>query len=255
MVDLDSAAVTSLEQLVRIDPDPRVRWRAQSLVVLTHSRTLREGARLTGGDPRTLSRWRDRFVANGRTCLADRPRVGRPAKLPADARTALTTVLEDLPTKHGYATATWILADLQDLLTRKGWEVAVTTVSRTLHSLGYVYHRPKHDRQHRQDADRVATAAQTLRILQQKGGLTAHESAWSTVMSATCTPIRTWQTAGNDVDSVGISLRPASTSAAPSTAPSSTSPVNFAGNTQTTPALTESSASSRRLPNAGQATS
>lgn len=138
MVDLDSAAVTSLEQVVRIDPDPRGRWRAQSVVVVTHSRTLREGARLTGGDPRTLSRWRDRFVANGRTGLADRPRVGWELGRASDARTALTTVLEDLPTKHGDATATWTLADLQDLLTRKGWEVAVTTGSRTLHSLGYV---------------------------------------------------------------------------------------------------------------------
>jgi hypothetical protein len=120
--------------------------------------------------------------------------------LPTEARTLLTKVLEELPTVHGYATATWTLADLQDLLAGKGWSVALTTVSRTLHELGYVYRRPKYDLQHRQDADSVATAQQTLRILQQKGGLTAAESAWFTAMSATCTPIRTWQTAGNAGD-------------------------------------------------------
>ena len=201
MRDLSPAAVMLLEQIVRTDVDPRVRWRAQSLLVLGRSPSLREGARMAGVDASTLRRWWKRFTAGGRAGLADRPRLGRPSKLPDEARTLLTTVLDEVPTTHGYATATWTLADLQDLLARKGWEVAVTTVARTLHQLGYAYTRPKHDLQHRQDADSVATAQQTLRILQQKGGLTAQESAWSTAMSATCTPIRTWQTAGSAADS------------------------------------------------------
>lgn len=198
MVALSPATVTALEQIVRTDADPRVRWRAQSLLVLARSPTLREGARVAGVDASTLRRWRKRFLAGGRDGLADRPRRGRPSKLSGEARTRLTTVLDELPTTYGYATATWTLADLQDLLAREGWEVALTTVARTLHQLGYGYTPPKHDLQHRQDADSVATAQQTLRILQQKGGLTAQESAWYTAMSATCTPIRTWQTAGND---------------------------------------------------------
>ena len=200
MVNLSPAAVTALGHLARTDPDQRVRRRAQSLLVVAQAPTLREAARLTGVARSTLGCWRTRYLNDGRAGLADRRRSGRPSKLPPEARTLLTTALEELPTTHGYATATWPLADLQDLLARKGWPVALTTVSRTLHRLGYGYRRPKHDLQHRQDADNVATAQQTLRILQQKGGLTEAESAWSTAMSATCTPIRTWQTAGNAAD-------------------------------------------------------
>lgn len=198
MVRLPPSVVVDLERLARTDPDGQVRWRAQCLVVVAQSRTQQDAARLVSVDPRTLARWRQRFVAEGRNGLADRPRLGRPTKVPEEARQLITTVLDELPTEHGYATATWTLADLQDLLARKGWTVALTTVARTLHAMGYRYIRPKHDLQHRQDADSVATAAKTLQLLQKKGMLTEQESAWSTAMSAISIPMRTWQSAGND---------------------------------------------------------
>lgn len=239
MADLSAAELSLLQHLVRTDSDPRVRWRAQCLVLGATAPTVRAAAPLAGVAISTLHRWRNRFLNDGRDGLCDRPRRGRPVKLPAAAQRLLTTVLDELPTDHGYATATWTLADLQDLLARKGWSVAVTTVARSLHRLGYTYHRPKHDLQHRQDADSVATAQQTLRILQQKGGLTAQEFAWFTVMSATCTPIHTWRTAGNAADSAPSSPPPGSTSAAPSTAPSTTVPESCAGSMTSAPAQTD----------------
>lgn len=201
MIGLASSEVLDLERLARTDPDEQVRWRAQCLVVVTRSRTQRDAAQLVKVDPSTLARWRRRFIGQGRDGLADRPRSGRPVKLSAEARQLLTTVLDELPTEHGYATATWTLADLQDLLARRGWVVTQTTVARTLHTLGYRYIRPKHDLQHRHDTDSVATAAKALQLLQKKGDLTAQEFAWSTEMSVTCTPIRTWQSAGKNAGS------------------------------------------------------
>lgn len=240
MGKLTPAAVSSLDGLVRTDADPRVRRRAQSLLAVAHAPTLREASRLTGVSRSTLARWRQRYLSDGRDGLADRARLGRPPKLPPTARTLLTTVLEELPTNYGYATATWTLADLQDLLRRRGWHVGVATVSRTVHGLGYVYRRPKHDLQHRQDADSVATAAHTLSILQKKGALTEQESAWSTAMNATCTPIRTWQIVGNDGANVPTSPPPASTSAALSTVPSSMAQDSLSGSTPSAPVPTDS---------------
>lgn len=240
MVTLSGPAVVTLAHLVRTDPDMRVRWRAQCLLVVAQARTQRAAAGLTGVDTRTLARWRSRFGAEGRDGLADRPRPGRPAKLSGEARTLLSAVLDELPTTHGYATATWTLADLQDLLRRRGWSVALTTVARTLHDLGYVYRRPKHDLHHRQDVDSVATAAHTLSILQKKGVLTAEESAWSTAMNATCTPIRTWQIVGNGEANAPTSPPPGSTNEAPCTGPSSMAQDSLSGSTPRGPVPTDS---------------
>ncbi len=198
-------------EVTRHDPNAHVRHRAQCLVVLARASSLRAASRLTGVDPKTLRRWQDRFAAEGRDGLADRLRSGRRPKLDAAGRARLTAILDEMPTAHGYATATWTLADMRDLLAREGWVVGTTTVGRTLHALGYAYRRPRHDLQHRQDADAVATAKQTLALLQKKGGLTEEESAWCTAMNATFTPTRTWHTSGNAAGNVYASRPLAST--------------------------------------------
>ena len=89
------------------------------------------------------------------------------------------------------------MADLTDLLARRGWAVSRATVSRTLHALGYRYRRPRHDLTHRQDAEAVAAAKHVLRELQKRGHLPGLDSGLSTWMSATCTPIPTWQRSGS----------------------------------------------------------
>jgi transposase len=137
--------------------------------VLTSRGSQRQAASLLHVDAKTLRRWTQRFLSQGREGLADRPRQGRPRKLDAQAEVFLEGVLRELPTDYGYATATWTLTDLQDLLTRHGWVVSLGTVDRTLPRLGYQYRRPRPDLDHRQDADVVATAQQTLTVLQKRG--------------------------------------------------------------------------------------
>ncbi|MGC4107676.1 MAG: helix-turn-helix domain-containing protein [Thermomicrobiales bacterium] len=117
----------------------------------------------------SLRRWWKRFLAEGREGLADRPRPGRPRKLPEEALVVLRDALTASPDAHGYPTTIWTIADLTDLLGRTGWTVSVTTVQRALHAEGYVYRRPRHDLAHRQDIEAVASAAHVLDTLQ-KGG-------------------------------------------------------------------------------------
>jgi transposase len=196
MHDLTGHAA-ELRCLTRTDPDPRVRHRADALLVLAHGRTVEETARVLGCCPKRIRVWRRRFLAEGRTGLADRPRSGRPPQLDARARAELETALAASPLAYAYPVTTWTVADLADLLKQRGWTVSRVTVSRTLQKMGYRYRRPRHDLTHRQDAEAVASAKHVLAELQKRGRLPGLDFGLSTWMSATCTLTPTWQRSGS----------------------------------------------------------
>lgn len=191
----------ALRHLAHTDPDPRVRHRADSLLLVAGGVSLTRAAHLVGHSRTTLRSWRDRFLADGRAGLADRGRPGRPPKLDATARELVATVLPQSPLDHGYPVTTWTVADLSDLLGRHGWVVSGATVNRALLAMGYRYRRPRHDLRHRQDADAVASAKHVLAELQKRGLLPGLASDFSTWMNATSTPTPTWQRSGSDAAS------------------------------------------------------
>jgi transposase len=192
-----SPHLATLRRLARTDPDPRVRHRADALVLVATGLSLTQAADLLGHSRTSLRTWRDRFLAAGRAGLADRGRRGRPPKLDAAARDLLRAVLPQSPLDHGYPVTAWTVADLTDLLGRRGWVVSGATVNRTLHAMGYRYRRPRHDLTHRQDADAVASAKHALAELQKRGLLPGLASGLSTWTSATSTPTPTWRPSGN----------------------------------------------------------
>jgi transposase len=215
-----------LYQLTRTDPDPRVRHRADGLLLLADGMAVCRAARLMQTADGRLRAWRARSLAAGRAGLADRPRAGRPPKLDATARQQLEAVLDRSPLDEGYPVTTWTVADLTDWLARHGWVVHAATVYRALHALGFVYRRPKHDLTHRQDAAAVATAQHALAELQKRGLLPGRASASSTSMSATSTPIPTWSRSGSGPAIPGACPPPAPTSGTPSLALSTMPPVS-----------------------------
>ena len=101
----------TLHHLSRTDPDPRVRHRADGLVLVANGLSLAETARRFGGSPRSLRRWGERFLTEGRDGLADRARQGRPPKLDAAARDLLEAALTQSPLEHGYPVTIWTAAD------------------------------------------------------------------------------------------------------------------------------------------------
>lgn len=187
-----------LRHLTRTDPDPRVRHRADALLLVAQGHPVATAAQALGCRAKRVRAWRQRFVAEGRAGLADRSRSGRPPALGDDAWQVLETALTASPLAHGYPVTTWTLADLRDLLAHHGWEVCTTTVARTLRARGYRYRRPRHDLTHRQDLEAVASAKQVLAELQKRGRLPGLDSVLSTWMNATCIPTPTWQKSGND---------------------------------------------------------
>lgn len=190
--------VSTLRTLTRTDPDPRVRHRADGVLLVAGGLSVTAAARQLGGSRNTVKRWRDRFLAHGRAGLVDQPRAGRPRKVTADARDLLETALADSPLDYDYPVTMWTVADLTDLLGQRGWTVHPMTVYRTLQALGYRYRRPKLDLTHRQDPEAVASAKHVLAELQKRGLVPELDSALSTWMSVKSTPIPTWQRSGSE---------------------------------------------------------
>jgi transposase len=196
MLDL-TGHVAELHRLTRTDADPRVRHRADALLLLAHGRSVDQAAHDMGCCTKRIRVWRRRFLAEGRQGLADRPRHGRPLKLDAQARAELETALAASPLDYGYPVTIWTVADLADLLGQRGWTVSRATVSRTLAAMGYRYRRPRHDLTHRQDTEAVTAAKHVLRELQKRGHLPGLDFGLSTWMSVICIPIPTWQRSGS----------------------------------------------------------
>jgi transposase len=159
--------VEQLRQLTKRDPDPRVRRRAHGVLLVEQGHTLAEVARFFGTARHRVRAWQDRFVAEGRAGLADRARGGRPPKLDEAALAFVRAALDRGPQAYGFPVTVWTLRDLQTLLLReRGVQVSVATLYRVAHTLGYRYRRPRHDLNHRQNAEAVASAKRLLEWLQ-----------------------------------------------------------------------------------------
>lgn len=194
-----TARTQELRQLVKTDSDPRVRQRAQALLLVGDGQSMAEVARLLHMAAHRLRVWRSRFLVEGRAGLVDRPRGGRPHALDAAARALLEEALEQGPQAYGLPMTIWSIRDLHALLLReRGLQVSVDTVHRAVQALGFRYRRPRHDLTHRQDREAVAAAMQVLHWLEKKALLSPSDSIWSTWMSVRSTPIPTWQRSGAD---------------------------------------------------------
>ena len=158
-----------LRQLTRTDADPRVRHRADVLLLVAQGMPIARAARLLGTSPYRIRVWRDRFLAGGRDGLAGRPRPGRPPKLDAAARAVLVDALERGPEAFGFPVA-----------------VCPATV-----------HRARHDLRPRQDAEAVAAAARVLDWLKRGAPAAVAGFDWPTWTSARSTPIPGWQRSGS----------------------------------------------------------
>lgn len=190
-------AIKELHRLTRTDADPRVRWRAQAVMLVEDGQTLTQVAQIFHTSAYRVSVWRARYEAEGREGLADRPRRGRAPKFGDEDRAWLRMALDQGPQTYGLPVTTWSIRDLQRVLQQeRGLEVSIYTIHRELHAMGYRYRRPRHDLTHRQDADAVAAAKQVLDWLQKKRLLTPADSIWSMWMSVKSTPIPTWQRSG-----------------------------------------------------------
>ena len=108
-----------LQHLMKTDPDPRVRRRAQALLLVGEGHTQASVARLVHTSAYRVHVWQERCASAGRQGLADRSRGGRPPKRTTDARTVVEEARDRGPQADGLSTMVWTLRDLQALLQRE----------------------------------------------------------------------------------------------------------------------------------------
>jgi transposase len=114
-----TARTQELRQLVKTDGDPRVRQRAQALLLVGEGQSMAEVARLLHMAAHRLRVWRGRFLVEGRAGLVDRRRGGCPHALDAAARAFLEQALEQGPQAYGLPMTIWSIRDLDALLLRE----------------------------------------------------------------------------------------------------------------------------------------
>lgn len=192
----------ALRHLTKTDPDPRVRRRAQAVLLVEEGHSQASAARLFQTSAYRVHVWQERFAREGRAGLMDRPRGGRPHALSDADRAFLEEALERGPQTFGLPMTVWSIRDLQALLVReRGVTVSVDTVHRAVRALGFRSRRPRHDLTHRQDQAAVAAAKHVLDWLQKKRLLSPEDSIWSTWTSVKSIPTPTWQRSGGVKDS------------------------------------------------------
>jgi transposase len=194
-----------LRRLTKTDPDPRVRHRADALLLVAGGMPIIQVARCLETSPPRIRAWRSRFLERGRVGLVDQPRPGRPPKLDAAACAVLVEAIEAGPAAYGLPVTVWSVRDLRSLLARHGVDVCSATVHRALHRLGYRYRRPRHDLRHRQDADAVAATRRVLDWLKKGGAEMGDQSGSCTSTSARFIPTHGWQRSGNVAGSPCVS--------------------------------------------------
>lgn len=142
---LTSAQRRRLRMVLRTARDAHVALRTVALLALDRGMRPAQVATSLGVTRQTVYNWADRFNAGGVRALVDRPRRGRPSKLPLPVRRFLAWSLQQQADELGYPSVSWTVPLLREHLGRwAGVRVSAVTVRRTLHHLGYVWKRPRY---------------------------------------------------------------------------------------------------------------
>jgi transposase len=136
----------ALDHLYRTTKDPRLRTRAQMVLLSAEQRLkIPQIAVIVRESEATVLRWLKRYVAEGLNGLRDAPRPGRPCKVTETDRAELVSAARRRPRSLGLPFSLWTLQRLVDYLAeRTGSRVSDETVRRTLKQVGIVLSRPQH---------------------------------------------------------------------------------------------------------------
>jgi transposase len=119
--------------------------RIHAVLLVAEGRAIAEAAGHARGDPRSVRRWRDRYLERGEPDdLADAPRSGRPTRATALKPDVVAEVLHIDPRELGYASTTWTVPLLARHLERLGHCLSERTLRRRLHAFGYRWKRPRY---------------------------------------------------------------------------------------------------------------
>jgi len=143
---LSEEQIFELEQLYRKTEVPRVRTRAQ-MVLLSAEKKLKadEIADIVRESSVTVLRWLHRYLAEGIQGLMDAPRSGRSSILTDEFRKRLLEVVRRRPRSLELEYSMWTLQRLADFMAEDtGIRVSTETIRRELAKEEIVFSRPQH---------------------------------------------------------------------------------------------------------------
>jgi transposase len=143
---LTEEQILELEQLYRKTEVPRVRTRAQMVLLSVEKKlTADEIADIVRESSVTVLRWLHRYIAEGIQGLLDAPRSGRNSILTNEFRKRLLEVVRRRPRSLELEFSMWTLQRLVDFMAEEtGTRVSTETIRRALAKEDIVFSRPQH---------------------------------------------------------------------------------------------------------------
>ena len=143
---LSEEQILELEQLYRKTEVPRVRTRAQMVLLSAEKKlTADEIADIVRESSVTVLRWLHRYIAEGIQGLLDTPRSGRSSILTNEFRKRLLEVVRRRPRSLELEYSMWTLQRLVDFMAEDtGTCVSTETIRRALAKEDIVFSRPQH---------------------------------------------------------------------------------------------------------------
>jgi transposase len=144
--DLTDAQRRELDELYRTTKDPRLRTRAQMVLLADEQKqSVAAIAGIVREVESTVLRWLKRYQAEGCEGLKDAPRPGRAADVTDTYRAELLVAVRRRPRSLDLPYSLWTLQRLSDYLAEKtGLRVSRETVRRALKQMDIVLSRPQH---------------------------------------------------------------------------------------------------------------
>lgn len=142
---LTEQQLAELDDLYRTTKLPRLRTRAQMVLLSAAGRKVGEIAEIVRESEATVLRWLKRYVAEGVEGLYDAPRSGRDPTVTDEYREQLIAAVRRRPRSFGLPFSVWTLQRLVDYMAEEtGLRVSDETVRRTLKAADIVLSRPQH---------------------------------------------------------------------------------------------------------------
>jgi transposase len=136
----------SLEKLYRTTRKPRLRTRAQMVLLAAEQRmTAAQIAEIVRASEETVRRWLKRYLAEGVEGLRDVPHPGAPRKVTEEYKERLLHAVRRRPRSLDLPFSVWTLRRLADYMAEQtGIRVEYETVRVHLKDAGIVLSRPQH---------------------------------------------------------------------------------------------------------------
>lgn len=143
---LNSHQLHKLNELYRKTGDPRLRTRAQIILLAAEKQLVAQAiGEIVRLSDQAVRKWLKRYTAEGIEGLKDQPRVGTPQKVTPAYLEQLEAVVRRRPRSLDLPFSLWTLQRLADYLAEeRGIRVEAKTVRIHLKKMGIVLSRPQH---------------------------------------------------------------------------------------------------------------